>query len=136
MSMEKGRAWSAERFFSALPVLSPLRVISQCGPSTFEAICAFGTHGFANGFLNAITPTYHWHVRVEGIGEISSHDETHARSGRRVLFFALRERSGESPFLHLYVHRERGAEFEPERQQAFARLHAEFSAGVRLEGSR
>ena len=57
-----GAAWTHRRFFEALAPLSPLRVISQCGASTFEAICRFGPYGFADGHMNAITPAYHWHV--------------------------------------------------------------------------
>ena len=35
-------AWTHRRFFTVLGALAPLRVISQCGASTFEAICRFG----------------------------------------------------------------------------------------------
>lgn len=125
-------AWTARRFFAALRDLAPLRVISRCGPSTFEAICDFGPHGFAEGHMNAITPAYHWHLRVDGFRWLRSHDQVHARSGRRVLFFELRERADAPPFLFLYVHRERGAEFDANREAAFAALHADLSEGVAL----
>lgn len=125
-------AWTARRFFARLGELSPLRVISACGPSTFEAICSFGPHGFADGHMNAITPAYHWHLRVDGFRWLRSHDAVHARSSRRVLFFELRERESAPPFLFLYVHRERGAEFDPAREAAFTALHAELAAGVEL----
>jgi hypothetical protein len=132
---EDREPFTAQRFFAALPALSPLRVISQCGPSTFEAIGDFGAHEIAGGFLNAITPSYHWHVRLGGVRRIQSHDELHARSGRRVLFFTL-SADDASPFLRIYLHRERGAEFEPAREKAFLALHARLGAGVALEGAR
>lgn len=37
-----GDAWSHRRFFSLLEAMGALRVISGCGPSTFEALCTFG----------------------------------------------------------------------------------------------
>jgi hypothetical protein len=126
----------AEQFFEALRELSPLRVISPSGPSLFEAICELGPFGVADGMLNAMTPAYHWHLRLDRIGFVVSKDEIHARSGRRVLFFELRERpdegSDERPFLWIYVHREKGRDFEPEREAAFARLHRVFAPGVLL----
>jgi hypothetical protein len=129
-------SWTAQRFFGALPALSPLRVISQCGPSTFEAICEFGPHALASGFLNAIQPTYHWHVRVAGLHRIQSHDETHARSSRRVLYFSLFDGPGAAPFLRIYLHRERGMEFEPAREKAFLALHGELARGASLAAAR
>lgn len=124
--------WSCPRFFHALRSLGRLRVISRCGPSTFEALCDFGPHGYAQGHMNAITDSYHWHLHVDGFRHLRSRDETHARSGRRVLFFELRERADSAPFLLIYLHREKGAEFEPEREAAFQALHAELSEGVEL----
>jgi hypothetical protein len=113
--------------------LSPHRVISQCGPSTFEAIAEFGPHGFASGHMNAITSAYHWHLRTSGFGAVRSVDTTHARSGRRVLFFELREHpTDERPFLLVYLHRERGEEFAPEREQRFLAAHVELKDGVAL----
>src|SRR5262245_1007765 len=94
-------AWTHRRFFGELGPLSPLRVISQCGASTFEAICRFGPHGFADGHMNAITPEYHWHVALARFRHVTSVDRTHARSGRRVLFFELREQAGAAPFLSI-----------------------------------
>lgn len=136
MAIGIGQSWTAERFFAALRAVSPLRVISQCGPSTFEAICDFGAHGIAGGFVNAITPAYHWHIRVDGLRGLRSHDEEHARSGRRVLYFTLSDEHGREPFLRIYLHRERGAEFEAEREKAFAALHGQLSDGVQLEVAR
>ena len=107
--------FDARRFFAALRDLSPLRVISACGPSTFEAIIDFDAHGFDGRMMNAITPAYHWHFDVTRLRHLRSQDETHARSGRRVLFFELRQEAGQPPFMWIYVHRERGAEFDAER---------------------
>jgi hypothetical protein len=129
--------WTAERFFELLAALSPHRVISVCGPSTFEAILEFDRHGFAAGHMNAITPAYHWHFRLDGIGDVRSVDTIHQRSGRRVLFFELRERaSDERPYLHIYLHRERETDFEPTRERRFATAHAELSNGISLEPTR
>lgn len=124
----------ARRFFRELAPLSPLRIISRCGPSTFEALCDFGPHGFAAGHLNAITPAYHWHLRLAGFRYLRARDEVHARSGRRVLFFELAEAEGADPFLLVYLHREKGAEFEPEREAAFLALHAVLKDGAVLAG--
>lgn len=125
--------WTADRFFALLADLSPHRVISVCGASTFEAIIAFGPHGFASGHMNAITPAYHWHFRLDGIGHVRSQDTIHARSGRRVLFFALREHaSDERPYLHIYLHRERETDFEPTRLDRFAAAHTELAGGVAI----
>jgi hypothetical protein len=126
-------AWTHRRFFAALGPLSPLRVISQCGASTFEAICDFGAFGIAGGFMNAVTPAYHWHLALAGFRHLRSVDQVHARSGRRVLFFELREREGARPFLSIFVYRDRGAEFDAEREARFAALHAELAQGVTLE---
>lgn len=129
--------WTPERFFALLAALSPLRVISVCGPSTFEAILEFGPHGFAAGHMNAITDAYHWHLRLDGIGSVQSFDTLHARSGRRVLFFELREHaSDERPCLHVYLHRERGADFDPARERRFAEAHADLAAGMSFEPTR
>jgi hypothetical protein len=132
---EAGAApWTARRFFEALRALSPLRVISPSGPSLFEAICTLGPFGVADGHLNAITPEYHWHLRLDGVRHVRSKDETHARSGRRVLFFELREEAGGGePFLWIYLHRGKGEEFDPVREGAFAALHRVFAEGRELE---
>ena len=118
--------------FSELRALGPLRVISQCGPSTFEAICSVGPFGVSGGFLNAITEAYHWHVRVDGVGHVSTRDEIHARSGRRVLFFELRETGESRPFMRIYLYREPEVEFEPDRVERFAALHTDFESGRAL----
>jgi hypothetical protein len=104
-------------------------VIHRAGASTFEALCTMGPHGFAEGHMNAITDAYHWHVKLSGFGHLRSYDQTHARSGRRVLFFALCERAGAAPFSFIYLHREKGEEFAPDREQLFLAAHAEFAEG-------
>jgi hypothetical protein len=122
-------------FFTEVGRLSPLRVISQSGPSTFEAICTlegFHPHG---DYLNAITPSYHWHLHVGRPIHVTSRDEIHQRSGRRVLFFVLRDHE-DRPFLRIYVHRERGAEYEPGRVEGFATLHREIADGAILVRAR
>lgn len=125
-------AWTHRRFFDLLGRLGPLRVISICGPSVFEALCRFGPHGFARGHMNAMTPAYHWHVNLGEFRHVASRDEIHERSGRRVLFLLLSEGAEAEPFLRVYVHREKGAEFEPECEKAFLEAHAELAAGVDL----
>lgn len=127
--------WTARSFFQELAALSPLRVISVSGPSTFEAICRVDRFGIADGYLNAITPDYHWHLDLRGFRHLRSRDEVHERSGRQVLFFELRSGAEEKPFLRIYVHREKGEEFEPERRERFAQLHAELASGQRVAES-
>ncbi len=122
--------WTAARLFTLLGSLGRLRVISQCGPSTFEALCEVGSFSLEAGFVNAITPAYHWHLALKRFRYLQSHDQTHARSKRRVLFFTLHETPGADPFLRIYVHREPGAEFEPEREAVFAEAHRELAGGV------
>ncbi len=117
-------------FFDALRELGPLRVISVSGPSVFEAICRLDAYGIADGHLNAITDAYHWHVALERFRHLRSHDEVHARSGRRVLFFTLHEDAAAEPFLRIYLHRSRGEEFAPGREAAFGALHARLESGV------
>lgn len=124
--------WSAARLFAQLAELGRLRVISQCGPSTFEALCTVESFELTRGFVNAITPAYHWHLAVKRFRHLRSHDETHARSGRRVLFFSLHEQPDADPFLRIYLHREPGAEFDAEREARFAEMHGEFAGGVDL----
>lgn len=119
-------------FFDALRDLAPLRVISTCGPSVFEAICGFGAYGVADGHLNAITEAYHWHIDLGRFRVLTSRDETHARSGRRVLFFELREAPAAEPFLLVYLHRPQGEEFAPDREARFAGLHARLTAGEEM----
>ena len=126
--------WTARRFFEALTLLGPLRVISQSGPSTFEALCELTRFKIADGYLNAITPDYHWHLRLDGFGHLRSRDEIHGRSGRRVLFFELRENPEAAPFLLIYLYRGPGEEFSMEHERLFALLHEDLAGGVALEG--
>jgi hypothetical protein len=128
-----GRAWTARRFFALLAQLGPLRIISISGPSTFEAIGELGSFGFARGFMNALCDTYHWHLDVARFGHLRSRDDVHARSGRRVLFFELRERAEQPPFLMIYLHRGKDEEFAPERERRFAQAHAQLADGRALE---
>ena len=122
----------AEKFFQKLKELGALRVISRCGPSTFEAICTVSTFGVAHGHINAITPEYHWHLNLSGFRHVTSHDEIHERSGRRVLFFELRENASADPFLLIYLYRDKGAEFEPAREKLFLELHSSMMRGLEL----
>jgi hypothetical protein len=112
--------------------LGPVRIISPSGPSLFEAICELGPFAAAEGWLNSITDRYHWHLELSRLGHVTSRDGVHERSGRRVLFFELRERAGDEPFLWIYLHRGKGEEFDPEREGAFASLHELFAAGAAL----
>jgi hypothetical protein len=132
-SSPEGARWTARRFFELLGELGRLRVISQSGPSTFEALCQVGPVEIAHGFVNAITPDYHWHLAVKRFRHVRSHDEVHARSGRRVLFFSLREEPGGEPFLRIYLHREKGAEFEPAREARFRAAHGALGDGAPIE---
>jgi hypothetical protein len=125
--------WSARRFFGLLRELGRLRVIHRSGASTFESLCSMGPHGFAEGYMNAITDAYHWHLKLDGFGYLRTQDTTHARSGRRVMFFELYEKRGVPPFAMIYLHREKGDEFEPEREKRFLEAHAELGAGRELE---
>ena len=124
-----GEAWSHRRFFALLREMGRLRVIHRSGASTFEALCTMGPHGFAEGYMNAITDAYHWHLKLDGFGYLRTHDTTHARSGRRVMFFELGEKRGTPPFAMIYLHREKGEEFEPEREKRFLEAHGELGAG-------
>jgi hypothetical protein len=128
-----GDPWTARRLFEALRDLGPLRVISPAGPSLFEAICAVGPFGIADGYLNAMTPDYHWHLRLDGFRHLTSKDEVHARSGRRVLFFELREAAGGEPFLWIYLHRGKDEEIGARREEIFAALHRELADGRTVE---
>ncbi len=125
--------WTHRRFFDSLRHLGRLRVISRSGPSTFEALCELGPHGFAHGYMNAICNAYHWHLELAPFRHLQTKDTVHARSGRRVLFFELRESPDAAPFLFIYLHREHGEEFDPEREALFATLHAELAEGCILE---
>jgi len=118
-------------FFAEVGRLSPLRVISQCGPSTFEALCTFEGFEPHGDYLNAMTPDYHWHLHVGKPIHVTSRDEVHTRSGRRVLYFVLKDADGKG-FLRIYVHREKGAEYEPARVDGFRALHEQVGDGAVL----
>ena len=119
-------------FFDVLRQLAPLRVISVSGPSVFEAICGFGPYGIADGHLNAITEAYHWHVDLARFRFVTSRSEIHARSGRQVLFFELRETLDAEPFLLVYLHRAKGEEFDSARESRFVELHAQLGRGEEI----
>jgi hypothetical protein len=125
-------AWTARRVLVHLRRLNPLRVISWNGPSVFETICDLAAFGVADGHMNAITPQYHWHLRLDGLGHLRSRDEIHERSGRRVLYVEMRESAQADPFLLVYLHRGKGEDFGAERERLFAELHAAFAAGRAL----
>ena len=136
----RSRAWGATpnttgplaASSAELQALSPLRIISQTGPSTFEAICSLGPWGVSQGYLNAITDAYHWHLDLGRFRHLRSADQTHARSGRRVLFFELREAEGADPFLLIYLYRAPKEEFGGDREERFVALHAELAQGREL----
>lgn len=119
-------------FFDALRDLNPLRIISPAGPSVFEAIARFDAYGIADGHLNAITDAYHWHIALERFRHLRSYDEVHARSGRRVLFFALREAAAADPFVLIYLYRGKNDDFDAARTARFADLHGRLGAGVEM----
>lgn len=127
--------WTAERVLASLADLGPLRIITVTGPNVFETICELEGYGVANGYFNAITPGYHWHLRLDGLRHVQTKDETHARSGRRVLFLELRENARAEPFLRIYLHRGKGEGFGADREAAFGRLHAAFAGGAALESA-
>lgn len=122
----------APGFWNALRLLGPLRIISICGPSVFEAITTVGPFGVAEGYLNVISESYHWHVDLKRCRHLRSQDAVHGRSGRRVLFFELREQAEGAPFLMIYLHRGKGEEFDEVREQAFAALHGIARNGLEL----
>ena len=125
-------AWNATRFFDLLQDLGPLRVISVCGPSVFEAICEAGDYEVQGGSINMITPVYHWHFAYGRFAYLRSHDTIHKRSGRQVFFFELREEGEESPFLRIYLYRPPGEQFSAVAVDHFQRAHAELGDGVSL----
>ena len=53
-----------------------------------------------------------------------------------MLFFELRERADAPPFLRIYVHREKGEEFDPQREGLFAAAHGELEKGAELAAQR
>ena len=119
--------------FGLIRQLSPLRVIQVTGPSVFETICDLDSFSIADGWFNAITPQYHWHLELGQFQHITTRDTTHERSGRRVLFFELRQSPNDDPFLLIYLHRGKGQEFEPDREEIFERLHGRCSQGALVE---
>jgi hypothetical protein len=119
-------------FFDALRDLGPLRVISPAGPSLFEAICDFDAYGIAEGHLNAITESYHWHIALDRFAHVRSHDEVHARSGRRVLYFALREAVASDPFLLIYLYRGKREDFDGSRLARFTLMHGTLGGGAEV----
>ena len=125
--------WTHPRFFALLRELGRLRVIHRSGPSTFESLCTMGPHGFADGHMNAINDLFHWHVKLDAFGYLRSQDTTHARSGRRVLFFEMREREDSAPFAFVYLHRDKGEQYEFDREQRFLAAHHELKEGRALE---
>jgi hypothetical protein len=127
-----GRPWTHREFFALLGSLGRLRIICRCGPSTFEAICRLGPHGFARGHMNAITDAYHWHLRTAGFGHVRSHEAVHERSGRRVLYFELRESADREPFLLVYLYRPPREEFDARAEEHFLAAHAELGGGAAL----
>ncbi len=127
--------FDAQTLFGAIRDLGPLRIISICGPSVFEAIEELGPFGVRDGWLNAINDRFHWHLEVARIGWVTTRDQVHERSGRRVLFFELRETRESDPFLLLYLHRAKGEEFGEARQRLFAGLHEHFAGGSPLEAN-
>jgi hypothetical protein len=123
---------TAHEFFAALTTLNPLRVISVSGPSVFETICRFERWTVGDGHMNAITDAYHWHIDLARFRWLRTQDAVHARSGRRVLFFALAEDATAPPFLLVYLYRGPREDFEAERESAFAALHRTLGAGVEV----
>ncbi len=125
--------WTARRFFDLLSTLGSLRVISVCGPSVFEAICDFDGYDVRGGMINAMTDAYHWHFQIARLGHLHSHDTIHKRSGRRVLFFELREDEDSDPFLRIYLYRPAQSDFAAASESHFAVAHAELGDGAIVE---
>lgn len=117
-------------FFDALDALGPLRIIAVSGPSVLESIGRLERFGFADGHMNAISATCHWHVDLRRFRHLRTRDEVHARSGRRVLFFELGEGADAAPFLLVYVHRGKDEEFDDARLSRFTALHATLAGGA------
>jgi hypothetical protein len=125
--------WNARRFFDLVAGLGPLRVISVCGPSVFEALCALDGFEIAGAHLNAISPQYHWHLDLRRFRWLRSCDEIYGRSGRQVLYFELCEEPGAKPFLLVYLYRAADEPFGTEREGRFFDAHAELAEGVALQ---
>ena len=129
------RTLTASALFAALVGLGPFRIIHQSGASTFEAIAPIAEADVMGPFLNIICDAYHWHLRLDGCGHAQTFDQTHARSGRRVLFIALADEApdqGGEVFARLYVHRAKGAEFDASVLAGFMALHADLAEGRAL----
>lgn len=129
--------WTARRFFEALGVLGPLRVIAVNGPSVFEAFCEVTSFKIMEGHLNVFDDRYHWHLRLDGFGHLTSCEEVHERSGRKVLYFELRADARSEPFLRIYLYRRVGEDFGDTRELRFAAVHDELRGGreIRPEGA-
>lgn len=127
-----GSDWTVRRFFTLLGRLGRLRVISICGPSVFESLCEAGPFSIEDGSMNMVTNAFHWHVDVSRFRHLRACDTLHARSGRNVLFFELRESADSTPFLRIYVYRAPGVDFDPAVAAAFQSAHGELAAGVLL----
>ena len=125
--------WNAPRFLDLLQHLGRLRVISISGPSVFEALCHAGPYEERGGSLNMITEEFHWHLDRKRFRWLQSHDDTHARSKRRVLYFELSEQPELPPFLRIYVYRPAHSEFDPTVEAAFLAAHGELEKGRSLE---
>lgn len=125
--------WTLPRVFDQLRELSPLRVITVVGPSVFETICEVSSFGVAQGYLNAMTPQYHWHIELDRCRWLVLRDEVHARSNRRVLLLELAEGPESKPFVSIYLHREKGQDFDPTRLACFEAMAREVGPGVALE---
>ena len=67
---------------------------------------------------------------LDGFRRLVSRDEVYGRSGRRVLFFELRESEEAEPFLRIFLYRKAGEEFGEERERLFGELHDELAVGV------
>ena len=126
-------AVGVQEFFDALRTTSPLRVIQITGPSVFETICEVDSFSLRDQWLNAITPQYHWHLNIERFKHLTTRDTIHERSGRRVLFFELRETADQDPFLLIYLHRGKDEEFKSDREHRFLELHERCADGIRVE---
>ena len=132
-SRGSARNWTLARLFRELASLGPLRVISVTPGSTFEAICEVGSFGIAHGHLNAITEAYHWHLDLQRLRYLRSVSEVHARSGREVLYFELKESAEAQASLWIYLYRRPKEGFGDLREARFAVLHVELMAGVELD---
>ena len=130
--IERQEGWSASDFFRDLRAFPRIRVVLRTGPSVFEAICVPSDFGFQAGYLNAMTPEYHWHIDASRFGFVRSWDEVHARSDRRVLFFSLHEHQEAEAFLRIYIYRPPRQPFGEEIEDAFMRMHRAFEMGQKL----